>query len=500
MTMRAPPPSGPESPPAPAKAPDMDRVLVRGIAWTGAAKYATQLFRWASTLVVVRMLTPDDYGIFGMAAMFLGLVTLLTEFGVGTAVITLRNLEEEDVAQLNGVAVLFGVAACLLTCAAAKPLALFYDAPALTVVVLVMSVGFLVRSFRAVPIALLQKDLRFKLFAVFETIDGLILSVLMVLFALGGLKYWTLVLGDLLSGLLGTILLLSQRRHRFAWPRLARIKPALTFSWHVVVSRLSWFWYSNADRVVAGRWLGVTRLGIYALAFELSRLPVEKITALVGRVTPAFFAAAQDDNAALRRYLLSITEGLAIFTVPLCWGLALVSDAFVPVILGEKWMDAVVPLRLLGAYSAWLSIQALFPQILFVKHEARLGARVSMLCALVLPVAFFVGQSLWGTTGLALAWILVHPILSLPACQRALKCIDLPAYRYLASLVPAVSAALVMTGAVLLARVFLPAGHAGLRLGVEVTVGALAYALTILLVFRERVAKFRLVMRTLRKG
>ncbi len=493
-------PSEPVAAPVAPPRTDMDRVLVRGIAWTGAAKYLTQVLRWAATLLVVRLLTPADYGIFSMASFFLGLVSHLTEFGVGTAVLTLRDLDEEDIAQLNGTAVLFGVAACLLTCAMAEPLALFYRAPELTAVVAVLSLGFLVRSFRSVPIALLQKDLRFKLFAFFEAIDAVILSILMVVFALGGLGYWTLVLGDLCSGFLGTVLMLSQRRARFAWPRIARIRRALTFSWHIVVSRMSWYWYSNADYMVAGRFLGKGALGVYSLAFELSRLPVEKITALVGRVTPAFFAAAQDDDAALRRYLLNITEGLAVFTFPLCWGLALVANAFVPSVLGEEWTGAVVPLQLLATYAAWLSTTALFPQILVVKGDARLNARVSVLCALVLPVAFFVGQRLWGTTGLAVAWVVVHPLLSLPVYERALKHIGLPLRRYLAALWPAFSASFAMMCAVLLVRFAFPRVSETVHLATEIAAGGVAYVLTILVCFRERVALFKQSLQALRKA
>lgn len=496
-------PTSPKPPAAPAaasKSTDLDRVLVRGIAWTGAAKYGTQIIRWASTLVVVRMLVPADYGILAMASLFLGLVSLLTEFGVGAAVVTLRDLDEEDVAQLNGFAVLFGVAACLFTCAMAKPMALFYRSPELVGVMLALSAGFVVRSFRTIPMALLQKDLRFKLFAVFEAIEAVILAVAMVLLAYAGLGYWTLVLGQLVSGLLGTGMLLSRRRHRFAWPRFRRIRAALTFSGHLVGSQLTWFWYSNADRLVCGRFLGQAALGIYGFGQELASVPVEKITVLVGRVTPAFFAAVQDDNAALRRYLLSITEGIAVFTIPACWGLALVADTFVPVVLGPKWMDAILPLRLLAIYAAWRSIESLLHQILTVKRQTRFGMRTGIACAVVLPVAFLAGLHFGGTAGIAAAWMVVHPVLLFPLYRRVLRLIELPVGRFLGALWPSVCAALVMAAAVLLVRAALPVRSLGVRLAVEVGAGAAAYALTILVCFRGRVARFKQTLKGLRKG
>src|SRR5712692_5628349 len=120
--MRSEPAARPADLPLPLDARALDRSLLHGIAWTSGAKWAGQLFAWASTLIVARLLTPEDYGLVGMASIYLGLITLVSEFGLGSAVITLRDLSEEQVAQLNGLAVLVGVVSCAVSCAAVIPL------------------------------------------------------------------------------------------------------------------------------------------------------------------------------------------------------------------------------------------------------------------------------------------------------------------------------------------------------------------------------------------
>src|SRR2546428_11159417 len=140
----------------------LDRSLVRGVAWTGAANWAGQLLAWASTLIVARLLTPEDYGLVGMAAIYLGLITLVSEFGLGSTVITLRNLSEEQVAQLNGLAVLVGLGCFAVACAAAIPLGRFFKAPQLPGVVVAMSVAFLITAFKTVPSSLLYREMRFR--------------------------------------------------------------------------------------------------------------------------------------------------------------------------------------------------------------------------------------------------------------------------------------------------------------------------------------------------
>src|SRR3989440_12260898 len=113
----------------PVEARALDRSLVRGVAWTARAKWASQALSWISWLIVARLLSPEDYGLVGMAAIYLGLITLLSEFGLGTAVLAVRELSVGQLGQLNGLAVLLGLAGLLTSCAVAIPLGRFFHAP-----------------------------------------------------------------------------------------------------------------------------------------------------------------------------------------------------------------------------------------------------------------------------------------------------------------------------------------------------------------------------------
>src|SRR2546427_10393244 len=187
-----------------ADARELDRSLVHSIAWTSGAKWAGQLLAWASTLIVARLLAPEDYGLVGMASIYLGLITLVSEFGLGSTVITLRDLSEEQVAQLNGLSVVFGVGSFAVSCAAGIPLGRFFHAPHLPAVVVAMSAAFVITAFKTVPFSLLQRDMRFRALALLDAGRAVLLAVSMIAFALLGLRYWTLVIGGLLSSVLST--------------------------------------------------------------------------------------------------------------------------------------------------------------------------------------------------------------------------------------------------------------------------------------------------------
>ena len=125
---------------------DLDGTLVRGLAWTGGVKWGAQVFAWASTLIVARLLTPDDYGLVGMATVYLGLVTMISEFGVGTTVLTLRELTEQEIAQLNGFSIILGLIGFTLSCLAAVPVGLFFKSPRLPMVIVAMHHYVIVRE------------------------------------------------------------------------------------------------------------------------------------------------------------------------------------------------------------------------------------------------------------------------------------------------------------------------------------------------------------------
>lgn len=477
---------------------DLDRHLTLGIAWTGAMKWAGQLATWAATLVLARQLTPGDYGIVGMASLYLMLLTYLTEFGVGTAVVTLRELSDEQIAQLNTVSVIFGVGGFLLSLVMARPIGRFFNSPALPAVVIVMSIPFLISAVQSVPLALLQKDLRFKLLAAIDAGKSILLAIVMVIFALAGWRYWSLVLGYVLSATIGTIMITAVRRCRFSIPNWSSIKAALNFSREILVARVAWYLYTDSDFLVAGKRLGPETLGAYTVAWNLASIPMEKITAMFSTVTPAFFSAVQNDANELKRYFLQLTEGVAMVTFPLCVGLSLTVKNFVWVVLGHKWDSAIGPLRLLALYALLRSVSILISPVLNATRESRFNMRISILYAAVLPACFYFA-SRWGAVGIAAAWVIVYPLLVTFSFAKLFSVLRLTLLRYLRSLLPAIVGCLGMTAAIVTLRQLEPAVWSPpSRLASEVSTGAFFYLVPIWLFYRQRLLGLAGRIRSLR--
>jgi PST family polysaccharide transporter len=473
----------------------MDRTLVHGLAWTGVVKWLSQLLSWISTIVVARLLNPEDFGIVAMAGVFVGLIALFNEFGLGAAVVALRQLTDEQISSIHCLASLFGFGGFVVSCLIAIPAGAFYGASEVPLVIAIMGLGFFFLALRSVPSAVLEKALRFKLLAFLEGGQSITATVTTVGLAWWGVGYWALVVGGVVGHIAATAVIWGYHPIRYAWPSLRSLREALRFSSHVLAGRISWYVASNADVFIAGRILGQGVLGAYSFASTLANLPLDKISALLSRVMPAFYSSVQTDAAVLRRYLLLLTEGLALLTLPIGVGMALVADSFVPVVLGERWQGVVMPLQILSCWAVFRSIFNLIPPILYVTGGSGLAMRNGLFCLATYPVAFWIGSG-WGAPGLALAWVVVQPLSWVAPYRHALRSIDLSFWRYLQALWPAASGMTIMGACVYGVGQILPGDwSAVLRLLCEVSVGVMTYAGATVLFHRVRIREFMSLVR-----
>ena len=243
---------------------------------------------------------------------------------------------------------------------------------------------------------------------------------------------------------------------------------------------------SPADVIVTGKILGRQALGAYGLAVSLANAPTEKITALLGSVTSSVFSAVQTEQAALRRYLLSLTEGLSLLTFPATWEMAFVAHDFVLAVLGEKWRCHHRPTPAPGDQRRDPIRRASHPPVLFVTGEARFVMRNSLRAAVLLRLHSMSG-SRWHGPGSPLRGSLYTPSWlrrCIGACSRKL---DLPATNYLRALWPAVAGVALMGLAIWSLDQTLPHDWPlALRASVQIVAGAIVYLIALLAMRRDR--------------
>jgi O-antigen/teichoic acid export membrane protein len=465
-----------------------DTQFFRAIAWTGIGKYAGQALRWGTTFIVARVLSPSDYGLVGMTGLFSGLVYLLSEFGVGTAVIKQRDLDESSLAKLNGLAAATGIAAALVGWAAAGPLARFFGQPEIQNIVRVSSIGFLLGSMQSIRSAILQRDMRFKTLASIEFTNAVLVAALVLVGALMGLGYWSLVLPSLVASTVSLVWLCTLVSVPIAFPDLRLIPEAARFSAWVFLGRVGSYLFATSDFLVVGRVLGDSALGSYQFAWGLANTPNDQVNGLVARVSGPFYSSVQTDRKEIARLYSSLLSTVALLSVPLVLGLAAVAPEFIAAMLGPQWGSAVLPLQILCVLNTVRIIPILAAPVLQMVGEVRFQAVTSFVGLSYMPIAFYFGAKNYGATGVAAAWLLGYPALLFLIARRTGLRLGLGFREYFVAMLPAITSGAAMVGAVSLLRLALPHDLVLLvKLLCLIVAGALTYAAVLLLVFPAKV-------------
>ncbi len=471
--------------PAQQQSSDDDRNLLRGMAWIGSARWVAQGLSWTATLFVVRLVAPIDYGIATLALAIFAILAVVAEFAIGTAVITKQDLSDGQVSQLHSVAVGLSMLMAVVMLVAAPIAAVAFFDSRLVDALRVLSVAVLAEGVRAVPVALITKRLNYRLLAAVEFVKQVGTSLTVLVLALSGAGMWALVIGYVVGAAAATALVLHRCPLGFVQPHFQEIRQSLRFAFEVVTARLAWMTYKNSDFFVVGRLYPGELLGQYTMAWTIASLPGEKLGNVITAASQPFFASIQSSLQKLTLHFCRITQLLAFLLFPMVFGLAVVADLVVKVVLGPQWLASVHTMQLLLAFSAVSSVFAPVGQILQVTNNARTSMRVAIATLVVLPAAFAFAGTLAGIVGVAVAWLVVYPALYSVCVITALRALDLRLSQYLTMFVPPVISTAFMVLCVSLMRTRLGFQNNAIELTISILCGAVAYAAIMALCFRR---------------
>ena len=467
----------------------LDHSLVSGMAWTAALRWPAQAISWAATAYAARLLAPSDYGLVSMAMLGIGLVRMVEDLGLDAVLVQDRSIVGDRQARLAGFVLLAGALLSLLFVALAVPLAGFFGEQQVAPIVMLLSLLCVGDALQVVPRAALQREMRFARLAWAQFLQVVVTQGTLVLGATLGWGVWSLVFNTLAGSAAVTALLLWWHPFPVRPPRgLASLSRPLLQGWRVLASRIAYYGYSNADQLVVGKLLGKEALGAYSFATTLSTTLTQEIASVVSKVVPGILSAVQTDPLQLRRYFLLLTELVALVTLPMSAGIALTADEVVRLVLGPQWEAVVTPLRWLCLYAAFYTSQLLVGPVLLWTGQFRANMWCSVLAGIGLPLAFLAGAQ-EGLPGVALAWVLVFPLVNIPAMRIAFRTMDSGLLDWLRALLPAGMSCAVMAVALHLLRPQLPSEWPlGATTAALVAAGVASYVIAILSMFRRRVA------------
>ena len=331
----------------------------RGVLFWALGNAASRTLRFAAQYLLVWLLVPADFGLVAMTTALMTVLQMVSEFGVGIAVIQKKDMTDGYVHTafwMNLAASLFILG---VTWMAAPWIAGFYRAEEMTLLVRVSSLSFPITALRTIPASLLRKRMQFGINSALETAWNGISGVLMIVFAWLGATYWSLIIPTMIVGFLMTPVWLSCAKWRpaFLFDR-SQFRDLFHYSKHLVGASLLSLVLSNAGFVIAGHLLGKDAAGLFNVAASYSMIVLVNYAWLIGNVSLSGFAAKQGDNEALRHGFVRLYELLLATTLPVhAIGIVLAPLLFA-VFMPESYAPALQCFQLLLAFSAVRSMAA----------------------------------------------------------------------------------------------------------------------------------------------
>ncbi len=454
------------------------------VIWRSGSQIGTQIVSWASTLIVIRLLAPHDYGLFAMAQVMLVLLNTMNGYGLASALIREEEVTEERLRQTLGMLVLLNGGLALIQFLAAPLVALWFSEPQVANLLRVQSLLYLTIPFCALSHAILSRRMDFRRPAQVRLVAAIIGAGTALTGALSGWGVWTLVAAPL-------VMLLTEA---IGMTRAARapIIPSFRFkgAGHIAgfggvmtMTQLFWFVQSQADVMIAGRVLNPHDLGVYTTGLFLAQLLAAKFVPPINEVAYAAYARQPDVGAPA---LLATIRLVMLVALPAYAGLAVVAPVLVPVLLGEHWIEIVPLLPIMACAMAMMTLQILFAPATNARGVPMAALRITMIGSVVMPIAFFIGSH-FGIAGFAWGWVGGMAVLTTVTVTLSGRVIGLRMAGLARAVLPPLVAALAMAAGVSLVLHALPALPDWLALAIAVLVGVALY-----LGFLSRIAPDRL--------
>lgn len=336
------------------------RAATKGVKWTGAAGVVTAALQSLRLVVIARLLSPEDFGLMAMIMVLMGFAGTFADTGFSDALIYRQEATRDQISSLYWTTWVSGLIIFGALIAATPVVAEFYREPRINALLPWAAAYFLIGPAGQQFKSLLQKDLRFAEIATIEIAAAIVATLSTIGLALLGYGIYALIFGQLLGGVVDSILLAFVGWR--IWPphlhyRLKDLRGFASFGAFQIGERWANTLSANVDYLLIGRVLGPLALGPYTVAYQLIVAPVLRINPILIRVAFPIFAKKQNDSSALRIGFIEISRFLSLVTCPLLFGVAAAAPVLIPVFLGSAWGDAVqlaeilAPVGLLKTFS-----------------------------------------------------------------------------------------------------------------------------------------------------
>lgn len=380
--------------------------VAKGVAWMLLLRVSLRLLGLVSTMILARLLTPEDFGIVAIAMSFFALLTLFKSFGFDTAIIQIKHPEREHYDTAWTFNFIFGMSFAVILALCSGWIADFYENDNLNDLVMAVSLLFVIGSLKNVGTLDFRKNLTFSKEFTLQIIPKLVGVPVTLYLAYTYRNYWALTMGTLISTFAAIVVGYVMHSYR---PRLSLkyARELFNFSKWLMANNFIYFINNRSPEMIVGKIIDPQAAGFLSVASETATVATTEFVAAVSRASYPGYAKLKDNLNDLKNLYLNVVSSVAFLIFPLGVGVALTSELLVPLFLGDQWLEIIPLIRTIAISGIFFSINSNAGYVLMAIGKPRLSTLIGFIRVLIFIPTLLVCVHFQGLYGAAMAMLYV---------------------------------------------------------------------------------------------
>lgn len=386
--------------------------VVKSTFWIYSRVLFTSLLNLVVIAILSRKLEPEEFGLVALAGVLIQFLTFLGSQGINEYIIY-DPVEYKRDERINGaywLDIFIGLITFLVSIALIPFFTSFYPFEQLALITFLMALKFPFDAISRVPDALFKKELNFKPIEIRDFAIQLGVAIGGVVMALTGFGVWSLVIPSVLASPIRAIVIFKLSSWR---PKInlgiSYWKEIFNYSKNVIGSTLTSFIISQGDTLLIGKLLGPTLLGIYNLAWRSSNLVSRSLMQVSHKLTLPTLAKSSGNIVKLAISLKKILRIIAVASFPPLMGLIVVADVFIIVLYGDKWLGAILPLRILLIYAMRFTVSTPIGAVFKAIGKPQINFKIGLIVVPFYLLSIYIGSD-YGIIGVAAGVTIVRTL------------------------------------------------------------------------------------------
>lgn len=323
--------------------------MAKGVMWTAAGKYTGIVMSIIISMVLARLICPEDFGVVAIAQVAISFVSILSDLGIGSAVIQNKTLDEKDLNSIFTFTVLLGITLFVLFCIATPFIANFYGNKKLIPVCIMIAISMMLNTISSVPACLIMKSKRFAFIAKRDLFFGFISGIISIVYAFLGGGCYAIVLPSVITSTCLLCVNLHQYPQHIDWHlNIEPLKKIFSFSIFQFLFSIINYFSRNLDKLIIGKALNLKELGYYQKSYSFMMMPMQNITFVITPVIQPFLSDFQNDLHFISEKNLDLVKLVATISFPLGILLCFTGYEIIYIMFGKNWLPAVPPFEILA--------------------------------------------------------------------------------------------------------------------------------------------------------